>query len=145
MDRAAHPDEEALEGPPRPLPALNEMNSYFWRGGGDGRLHILGCEDCSTLIHPYAARCPKCGSARLAPRPVSGRGEVLSFTVNHQAWAPGLATPYVIALVQLEEQADIRLVTNLPTCPIEAVRAGMPVKVFFEQHGEVFLPQFEPV
>lgn len=51
--------------------------------------------------------------------------------------------PYVIAIVELEEQHDIRVMTNLPRTPIDAVRNGLPVKVYFEQYGEIFLPLFE--
>ena len=129
--------------PARPLPPLNEMNRYFWCGGSDGILRILRCNACGNFIHPYAARCDRCRSPDLAPHPVSGRGKVVGFTVNMQPWYPDVPTPYVIALVELEEQSNIRLVTNLPTCPIEAVRIGLAVKVYFEQHGEIAIPLFE--
>lgn len=129
--------------PPRPLPQITELNQYFWCGGADGRLHILRCEACATWIHPYAARCPKCRSPEVAPQPVSGRGTVVGFTVNHQPWVLGVEVPYVVAIVQLEEQADVRLMTNLPRTPIEQVRVGLPVKVFFEQNGGIYLPLFE--
>jgi uncharacterized OB-fold protein len=135
--------EENATSPQRPLPAITEMNQYFWQGGADGRLHILRCAACSHWIHPYAGRCPKCRSADIAPQPVSGRGTVAGFTVNHQAWVPGVATPYVVAVVELEEQPDVRLMTNLPQTPIGQVRIGLPVKVYFEAHGDIRLPQFE--
>lgn len=127
----------------RPLPNINEMNRYFWCGGVDGFLRILRCDVCETYIHPYAARCPKCRSPDLAPQPVSGRGRVLSFTVNVQQWLPNVATPYVIAVVELEEQANLRLMTNLPRTPIEKVKHDLPVKVYFEQHGDIYVPLFE--
>jgi uncharacterized OB-fold protein len=127
----------------RPLPLITEMNRHFWCGGADGRLHVLRCAACGTWIHPYAARCPNCRSADLAPQPVSGRGTVVGFTVNHQQWIMGVPTPYVVALVQLEEQADVRLLTNMPRTPIEDVRIGLPVKVYFEPNGEIFIPLFE--
>lgn len=127
----------------RPLPAITEMNSHFWTGGKDGRLHILRCEACGHYIHPYAARCTRCRSAAIAPVAVSGRGTVVGFTVNHQAWLPGVAVPYVVAIVQLEEQSDLRLMTNLPRTPLEAVRVGLAVKVYFEQDGDIFVPLFE--
>lgn len=129
--------------PPRALPAINEMNRYFWCGGADGRLRILRCMACGFYIHPYAARCPKCHSADLAPEPVSGRARVLSFTVNHQQWEANFPPPFIVAIVVLEEQEDIRLMTNMPRTPIEEVRHDMPVTVFFESHGDVFVPLFE--
>lgn len=129
--------------PERPLPYVNELNAYFWRGGAAGRLQILRCEACGYWIHPYAGRCPQCRSERVSAQAVSGRGTVAGFTVNHQPWVPGLAVPYVVALVELEEQANVRLLTNLPRIPIEAVRVGLPVQVYFEPHDDIYLPLFE--
>jgi uncharacterized OB-fold protein len=127
----------------RPFPAITEANRHFWCGGVDGRLHILRCSACGHWIHPYAARCPKCRSAEIAPQPVSGRGTVVGFTVNHQKWSPDYDVPYVVAIVELEEQNDMRLMSNLPRTPIDAVRNGLRVKVYFEQYGEIYLPLFE--
>jgi len=133
----------SANAPQRPLPAINEMNRHFWCGGADGRLHILRCTPCRTWIHPYAARCPNCRSADVAPQPVSGRGTVAGFTINHQPWIPGVAVPYIVAIVELEEQSDIRLMTDMPRTPVEAVHVGMPVQVWFEQDGDIYVPQFE--
>ena len=127
----------------RSFPAISEANRHFWLGGKDGKLHILHCGSCGHWIHPYAARCPSCRSADISPQPVSGRGTIAGFTVNHQQWQPDFEVPYVVAVVELEEQSDIRLMTNMPRTPIEQVHVGMPVKVFFEQHGEIFCPLFE--
>lgn len=127
----------------RAFPAITPANRHFWCGGSDGKLHILRCGDCGHWIHPYAARCPACRSAAIGPAPVSGRATIAGFTVNHQPWSPDWEVPYVVAIVELEEQQDLRLMTNLPRTPIEDVRIGMPVKVYFEQYGDVFLPLFE--
>jgi uncharacterized OB-fold protein len=129
--------------PSRALPRITEMNRYFWCGGANGKLHILRCEACGTWIHPYAARCPQCRSDKVAPQPVSGRGVIVGYTVNVQPWIPDVAVPYVVAIVQLEEQGDLRLVTNMPRTPIDQVRVGLPVKVFFEPNGDIHLPLFE--
>lgn len=129
----------------RLLPAITPMNAYFWRGGADGKLHILRCGDCGYLIHPYAARCTRCGSANVSPAAVSGKGEVVGFTVNHQPWVAGVEVPYVVALVELVEQANVRLMTNLPECAPQDVSVGMKVEVYFEQQDDVFVPLFRPV
>jgi len=64
--------------------------------------------------------------------------------VNHQAYRPEVPVPYVIAIVELNEQQHLRLPTNIVNCPIEDVHIGMRVRVLFEQHGEIFVPLFEP-
>lgn len=128
----------------RLLPVITEANHHFWCGGKDGRLHILRCGACGLWIHPYAARCRRCRSAQITPQAVTGRGTVAGFSVNHQPWIPGVEVPYVVAIVELDEQPDLRLMTNLPRTAIEDVRVGLPVQVYFEpMGGEIWLPLFE--
>jgi uncharacterized OB-fold protein len=80
----------------------------------------------------------------LAPEPVSGRATVASFTANHHQWIPG-SDPYLIGLVSIDEQPDIRLMTNLIGCEPGDHLIGSPVEVVFEQNDEVYLPLFRPV
>ena len=129
----------------RPLPALTVDNRAFWTGGGRGELSIYRCRDCRYWVHPPVRFCPQCESRQVEPEAASGRGTVASFTVNHQKWEPDLAVPYVMALVELEEQPDVRLVANVVNCPTGSVHIGMPVQVCFEEHGDVWVPLFEPV
>jgi len=70
---------------------------------------------------------------------------VLTFTLNHQPWVPSPDHPYAIAIVELDEQPGLRLMTNIANCPAESVRIGMRVRVVFEQRDDVWLPLFEPV
>lgn len=128
---------------PRKLPALTSDTAPFWQGGSQGVLRIHHCAGCSRLFHPPGPVCPRCGGLEVAPRAVSGRGKVLTFTINRQAWAADLTEPYVVAIVELAEQAGIRLLTNIVRCAPVDVAIGMPVRVTFEQHEDVWLPLFE--
>ena len=136
------------ERPFRVLPAVTPENEHFWRGGADGELRFLRCEDCGTWIHPPQPRCPGCLSKRVSPQAVSGRATVLTFTVNHQPWYPNLDPPYVVAIVALPEQDDLRLTTNIVGVEPDDVTFDMPVRVTFEEYpdprGNVWLPFFEP-
>jgi uncharacterized protein len=132
------------DGPPfRLLPRLDAGNRFFWTSGADGRLRFLCCGTCRHLVHPPVPRCPLCLGDALAPTAVSGRATVVTYTVNHQQWVPG-AEPYIIALVAMVEQDDIRLTTNLVGADPAEVRSGMPVEVVFEAVEDVFLPLFRP-
>ncbi len=113
-----------IDLPFRVQPELDDTNRFFWTSGADGRLRFLRCGSCGYHLHPPGPRCPECGHTDLNPEPVSGRGTVATFTVNHQPWV-GEAEPYVIAIVELEEQAGLRLTTNIVGCPIDDVRIGM--------------------
>src|SRR5690348_6918813 len=110
------------------LPKLNDHNRAFWTGGADGNLMIAQCARCALWVHPPAADCPNCGG-ELIPRPVSGRGKVFTYTVNYQPFNPDVPVPYVIAIVELEEHADLRIATNIVDCEPDSVHIGMDVQV----------------
>jgi hypothetical protein len=130
----------------RLLPRVTEENEFFWTGGADGQLRFLRCEACETYIHPPAPVCPECLGRELSPHPMSGRATVHTFTVNHQPWIPGFPPPYVVAIVEMDDQPSVRLTTNIANCRIEDVKIGMPVQVVFEEREDgIFLPLFEPV
>ena len=132
--------------PFRILPRITDRNAHYWQGGRDGELRLQRCRDCGYYVHPPGVICPQCWSKDLAVEAVSGRAEVLTFSVNHQQWMPGLDVPFVLAIVRLVEQDDLRITTNVVNCPPEEVRIGMPVQVLFEPHvnEEVWIPLFEP-
>ena len=135
-----------MSDPPfRVLPRVTAANEHFWKGGADGELRFLRCTPCERLVHPPAPLCPSCLGKGLVPHAVSGRATVATFTLNHQPWVPSPDHPYAIAIVEIDEQPDVRLMTNIVNCPAEEVEIGMPVQVVFEQHDDVFFPLFEPV
>jgi uncharacterized OB-fold protein len=107
------------------------------------QLLVQRCVDCRRWNHPESAQCPTCGG-RLAAEPVSGAATVFSYTVNHHAFHPAVPVPYVIAIVELAEQPDLRMATTIVGCPPEDVTVGLPVRVTFEQRGGTLLPVFTP-
>jgi uncharacterized OB-fold protein len=128
----------------RVLPPSNGVSGFFWTSGKDGRLRLLRCESCAYLIHPPTGYCPKCQARDVLPAEVSGRGTVYSFTINFQPW-DGAGDVYAIGLIEIEEQSDIRLVTNIVDIDPAEIRIGMPVQVVFENHDPIYLPLFRPV
>ncbi|HER20433.1 MAG TPA: DNA-binding protein [Chromatiales bacterium] len=128
----------------RPLPQLTDSNRFFWTSGEDGRLRFLRCDDCANFVHPPSPVCDKCLSRQLQPAAVSGRATLVGFTVNHQQWLPMMEPPYIIGLVEIEEQEGVRLTTNIVDCEEFRLRVGMPVEVDFEHIEDVYLPVFRP-
>lgn len=127
-----------------PLPEITEENRHFWQGGKNNKLNFIHCPDCQYFIHPPSPVCPKCYQKSVEIKSVSGRAKIASFTVNYQPWLPNLEVPYAIAIVEIEEQPELRLTTNIIDCDINDISIGMPVTVRFEQHEDVWLPLFTP-
>lgn len=130
--------------PFRVLPRVTPQNEHFWRGGAEGKLQFLRCGDCGDYLHPPAPVCGGCLSKNLAVTPVSGRATVATFTLNYKEWVPAPDHPYAIAIVEIEEDPRVRLMTNIVECDPGDVRIGMPVEVVFEEYEDVFVPLFRP-
>lgn len=128
---------------PRKLPALNADNRAFWQGGEQGELLIHHCAACCRYFHPPAPLCAHCASFDVAPQAVSGKGKVLSYTINYQPWTPGLEVPYVVAIIELVEQSGLQFVSNVVGMPVTDVYIDMPVRVSFLNVEDVWLPLFE--
>lgn len=131
---------------PRPLPLPDDVSRFFWDGAREGRLLVQRCQRCSKLQYPPDVVCVHCQSEDLAPTEVTGRGQLWSYTVVERLFHAGFADslPYVVALIELEEQEGLRLLTNVVDASPGELRVGLPVEVTFEDHGEVVLPQFRP-
>jgi uncharacterized protein len=127
----------------RLLPRIDDENRFFWTSGADGHLRFLRCQDCGEYVHPPGPVCPVCLSRDMAPEVVSGRATLVASTCNVQQWIPG-SEPYLIGLVAIEEQASVRLTTNLVDVDLEDVLDGMAMEVVFEQNDDVYLPLFRP-
>jgi uncharacterized OB-fold protein len=128
---------------PIPVPAIDSES--YWAGLREGELRILHCVDCGRWVHYPLARCPACHSDDVIPERVSGRAILYSYTIAHRQFVPGIEPPYVVALVELAEQAGLRLLTNLVNCRTEDIEIGMPVRpVFRDVSEEASLVFFEP-
>ncbi len=127
----------------RMLPALTDVNRAFWTGGAGGELLIQRCRACRRWVHPPSGHCPACGGEVVA-EPVGGHGTVFTFTVNMHQFHPEVKPPNLIAIVQLAEQDDLRIPTDIVGCEPDELRCGLPVRVLFERHGDIFYPLFEP-
>ncbi|MDE3203856.1 MAG: OB-fold domain-containing protein [Acidobacteriota bacterium] len=128
----------------RNLPPLTDDNRAFLQGGREGRLMVGRCPGCGRWALPPHTVCPDCGQGLLAVA-ASGRARLLTWTTNSHPYHPDLPVPYLIAVVVLVEQDDLRLATNLIGCTEADIRPGMELAVAFENHGESFYPVFRPV
>jgi uncharacterized OB-fold protein len=117
----------------------------FWDACRKRELRLQRCSDCGRFRQPPLPGCPHCGSPRSEWPLLSGRGRVFSFTIVHHAAVPMLRdeVPYNIAVVELDEAPDARLITNVLGVPPEEMAIGMPVEVAWDEVSEgVVLPRF---
>jgi hypothetical protein len=125
-----------------PKPLVDSDSKPFWDGLADKTLMIQQCQDCHKHIFYPRYLCPHCFSENITWKKASGRGEIYSYTVVHRAFGPYAdETPYVVAIVELEE--GVRMMTRI-IGDREKIAIGKQVEVRFVQLEEdLILPYFE--
>lgn len=122
-------------------PVVTRDNAFAWEGVAAGELRVQRCSNCGTLRHPPRPMCAECTSLEWEPVALSGRGSIYSYAVYHHPQMEGFETPYVVAVVELEE--GVRFVSNVVDVDPATVEIGQEVHVTFDDVGEgVVLPQF---
>jgi len=114
----------------------------------EGHFRAYRCVDCGLVIAPPSGSCYGCGSSKMEWTEISGKGELVSFTVIHIAPDEFVEeAPYFIAIVELEEgtRVSARLLGFDPLKPKE-VKLGIPLKLDYEKgkSGKTYLA-FKPV
>jgi uncharacterized OB-fold protein len=131
---------------PRPVPAPDDVTRFHWEATRARRLVMQHCPSCERLQYPPEVCCVRCRTRELDRVEVSGRGTIFSFAVVDRPFHVGFvdSVPYVVVIVELDEQAGLLTVANLVgAAPETSIECGMRVAVVFEERAGFMLPQFE--
>ncbi|WP_298290050.1 OB-fold domain-containing protein [Novosphingobium sp.] len=114
--------------PSKPANALVQIS-----GGDAPWLRGFRCSECGAVVAEATLCCRACG-CRNAPQPVNlgTRGTLFTWSVVHRSF-PGVAVPFVSAIVDLE--GGLTLKATLRTEEPEGLRAGLPLQLVFDDAG----------
>ena len=129
----------------RPLPVPTPETAHFWEGTRLGELRLQTCRDCGHTYFPPRPFCPSCASRKVEVIRASGRGALHSYVISHLP-APGFESPYVIAVVKLDEGP--KMLTNIVGTPCDPalLRLDDPVEVeFMPMNEQITLALFKLV
>jgi uncharacterized protein len=103
------------------------------------------CAQCRKYRWLPRPMCPFCHSLEREWVKVSGKGRVYTYTIVTHPVHPAAVSrvPYNVVQVQLDEDPDLILVTNLVGVSNEEIKIDMPVEVVFEDHEGMKLPKFK--
>ena len=137
-----------------PLPDLGDpLVGEFFAGAARSELSIPRCGSCAAWCWYPEPACPACGG-ELAWTATSGRATLFSWAVVWRAFIPAFAdiVPFVTALVALDEDPAVRVVTLIVDADPDSLRAEMPMVVTFRPlrfptvpDREVVVPMFTPM
>ena len=136
-----------------PLPDLADpLIGEFFAAAARSELRIPRCGSCDRWCWYPEPVCPAC-DGELAWTATSGRGTLFSWAVVWRSFIPAFAdvVPFVTALVALDEDPAVRVVTLVVDADPETLRAEMPMVVTFRPlrfatvpDREVIVPMFTP-
>jgi uncharacterized OB-fold protein len=131
--------------PPQPAPDAD--TAPFWEATAEGRLSLCRCQSCSLWLQPPLERCRRCGGPT-AFEEVAGTGTIYSYIVQRQASVVGYvdAVPYVVAIVELDEQLALRLPARIVDVEPEEMYVGLRVscRLTALPGGPFVIPVFAP-
>ena len=124
----------AADGARRPVPVPDASSAPYWTAAATHVLALPRCSRCDRLTLPPDSACPHCHSTEpgFVFEPVRGDGVVRSWTIVRRSFLPGFDVPYVLVDVELDVQADLRMLGRLLDGPGAAIHQGDPVAVAFE-------------
>ncbi|MEM8562095.1 MAG: Zn-ribbon domain-containing OB-fold protein [Pseudomonadota bacterium] len=127
----------------RILPHPTVLTRPYWEGAKAGKLMLQYCEHCGDYQFYPRIICSNCGGDNPVWREASGRGRIASFTVVRHPVSAAYETPYLVALIDLEEGP--RMMSSLIEVEPDAVSIGDQVVVAFEAWSdEIDMPVFRP-
>lgn len=104
----------------------------FWDSLREHGVKVQRCDDCGTYRYVPKEICWKCHSRAASWAPISGLGEVYTYTIVHRAPTPEFAAdaPYAILHVTMDE--GFRMIGTPQGIDLDAVRVGLPVQVAYD-------------
>jgi uncharacterized OB-fold protein len=124
---------------------IPDSHRPFWDSLKDRAVKVQRCDDCGTFRYIPKDICPKCWSTSATWTPISGRGEVYTYTVVRRAPTAAYQqdAPYVLAHVTMAE--GFRMIASMTSADPETVRIGTPVRIAYQDvTPEWTLFTFEP-
>lgn len=127
------------------LPLIDSESAPFWRAAREGRFLIMHCRACDRPYFYPRRYCPRCWSDETEWREASGRGTVYTYSIVGQNPAPPFDgwCPYAVVLVDLEE--GVRVMSRVEGVAPEAVKIGLPVQARIGTQDGKSILLFNPV
>jgi uncharacterized OB-fold protein len=126
-----------------PEPSATEISEPHWQACKEQKLLVQQCTRCQSYTFPPEKNCPQCFENSLAWQQSSGKGKIYSFTVVYRPQTPAFKTPYIAAIIELDE--GWYMLSNIIDCDIDKLTINQAVAVCFEKRGKSVLPMFRTV
>jgi len=126
------------------LPRPTKTSEPYWQGCREHELRLQKCSACQQVQFYPRIMCSRCQHQSLGWIVASGLGEIASFSVVRRGVSEAYATPYIVALIDLEEGP--RMMSHVVGATPDSIAVGDAVTVDFEDWSdEIVMPVFRVV
>jgi hypothetical protein len=109
--------------------------SSFYEFLNEKRLMAAKCNKCGTVFLPPKPMCTRCFSTNLKWNELEGAGKLLSYTVIHVAPEQFQSiAPYTVGIVEFED--GLRLPGMIRDIEPEKIKVGMNLKIDFDSSSD---------
>jgi uncharacterized OB-fold protein len=133
-----------MESVRKPQPVPDGLSAGFWDACRERRLVAQRCLHCGHWSHPPESACSACQSTSpsFAFEALRGTGRIRTWTVMRETFLPSFSKelPYVIAIVELDEQPGLRMAGRILDGPNARFELGSAVRVSFDDGSDSGLP-----
>jgi hypothetical protein len=135
------------EGLPAPRAQRDGLDKEYWDAARRHELVVQRCNGCGAYQWGPESVCHKCHGIDLGWDKVSGRGRLYSWIRTWNPVHPALreACPYIVAVVQLADADNIRMVGNLVGDPSQNPPFDAEVEAVFEDHPNATLVHWKVI
>lgn len=117
----------------KPIPLKTLDNAPYWDAADRHELALQHCKDCDKYFNPAGPACPRCGGQTIAWQTIGNeiKGTVISYIISYRPFLPGFQNdcPLVIAVVKLDDIAEVSIIANIIDFDPEKVTVGMRVQM----------------
>ncbi len=131
----------------RPLPTVTEDSEEFWKSTHEHAMKLQKCDNCGRFWYYPGPICHYCASREFTWTPVSGRGNIYSYSVLERAKGNPFEddVPISIILVRLAE-GPVMMSNLIDDDDHTRIAVDLPVEIDYEDvNDEITLPVFRPV
>ena len=133
------------EGLPTPRAQRTGLDTEFWAATKRHELVVQRCNSCNDFQWGPEFLCHSCHSFDMGWHRVSGRGRLYSWVRCWNPVHPALkeACPYIVAVIELPDAGNVRMVGNLLGAPMQNPPFDVAVEAVFEDHPDATLVQWK--
>lgn len=133
----------------KPIPLKDIDNAPYWDAADEHRLALQKCGDCKAYSQPPGPTCAKCGSTNVGWEDFGNdvKATVYSYVVSYRPFLPGFQDelPTIIALGQLDDVPEVKIMANILDCEEKELEIGMPLRMtWVDITDDRALPQWVP-